>query len=283
MAISQELVRFDMQALNNAEIRGVEYQQGTLAGYELREYMVEKWNRQCAYCGKKDVPLQIEHIVVCTNGGTRSVTNLTLACEPCNLKKGTRDIKDFLKGKPDVLKRVLAHVKTPLKEAAAVNATRWVLYERLKAPGLPVECGTRGRTKFNRVTQGLEKHHWIDAACVGASTPVLFLDRVHPLLIMATGYGWRQMCLMTKHGFPRTKPKARHKSYMGYATGDMVKAIVPSGTHQGTHKGRVAMWFRPSFHLNEFDVHPKYLTSVQRNDGYQYEKGVSHSSPRLKA
>jgi len=35
--------------------------------------------------------------------------------------------------------------------------------------------------------------------------------------------------------------------------------------------------------LVTFDIHPKYLTTVQRNDGYQYEKGVSHSSPRLKA
>ena len=32
-AISQELVCFDMQAMQNPEISGVEYQQGTLAGY----------------------------------------------------------------------------------------------------------------------------------------------------------------------------------------------------------------------------------------------------------
>ena len=37
-AISMELVKFDMQALENAEICGVEYQQGTLQGYEVREY-----------------------------------------------------------------------------------------------------------------------------------------------------------------------------------------------------------------------------------------------------
>ncbi|MBU2736624.1 HNH endonuclease, partial [Acidithiobacillus caldus ATCC 51756] len=37
-ALSQELVRFDTQALQNPEIAGSEYQQGTLAGYEVREY-----------------------------------------------------------------------------------------------------------------------------------------------------------------------------------------------------------------------------------------------------
>lgn len=45
-ALSQELVRFDMQALENPDISGVEYQQGTLAGYEAREYLLEKWGRR---------------------------------------------------------------------------------------------------------------------------------------------------------------------------------------------------------------------------------------------
>jgi len=39
-AISQELVRFDTQALENPDIEGVEYQHGQLAGYEVREYVL---------------------------------------------------------------------------------------------------------------------------------------------------------------------------------------------------------------------------------------------------
>lgn len=46
--ISLELVKFDMQLLENPELEGVEYQQGTLAGYETREYLLEKWGRKCA-------------------------------------------------------------------------------------------------------------------------------------------------------------------------------------------------------------------------------------------
>jgi hypothetical protein len=42
-ALSQELVRFDVQLLQDAEIRSIEYQQGELAGYEVREYLLEKW------------------------------------------------------------------------------------------------------------------------------------------------------------------------------------------------------------------------------------------------
>lgn len=36
--LSTELVRFDMQLMQNPEISGVEYQQGELQGYEVREY-----------------------------------------------------------------------------------------------------------------------------------------------------------------------------------------------------------------------------------------------------
>ena len=62
-AITLELVKFDTQLLQNAEISGVEYQQGQLAGYEIREYLLEKWGRRCAYCRATDRPLQVEHIV----------------------------------------------------------------------------------------------------------------------------------------------------------------------------------------------------------------------------
>lgn len=52
-AISIELVKFDTQKLQNLEIRGVEYQRGELCGYEVREYLLEKWGRKCAYCGRE--------------------------------------------------------------------------------------------------------------------------------------------------------------------------------------------------------------------------------------
>ena len=55
-AISMELVKFDTQQMQNPEISGVEYQQGELAGYEVRQYLLEKWGRECAYCQAKNVP-----------------------------------------------------------------------------------------------------------------------------------------------------------------------------------------------------------------------------------
>ena len=166
-ALSQERVRFDMQAMENPEVSGVEYQQGELAGYEVREYLLEKWGRQCAYCPATDVPLQVEHIVATACGGTNRVSNLTLACRKCNEAKGTQRIEDFLAHDPARLARIKAQAKAPLKAAAAVNSTRWALFNALRDTGLPVETGTGGRTKWNRTRLGIPKGHALDAACVG--------------------------------------------------------------------------------------------------------------------
>jgi len=170
-AISLELVTFDLQHLENPEISGIQYQHGTLFGYEVRHYLLEKWKRACAYCGAQGLPLQVEHIQARANGGTDRISNLCLACEPCNLAKGTQDVRVFLATQPERLQRLLAQACTPLKDAAAVNTTRWALSQRLQALGLPVECGSGGLTTFNRTVRGLPKEHWIDAACVGKSTP----------------------------------------------------------------------------------------------------------------
>ncbi len=141
-ALSQELVKFDLQQMDHPELSGMEYQQGTLAGYEVREYLLEKWKRACTYCGAQNTPLQVEHIQAKANGGTDRISNLCLACDSCNQAKGTQDIRVFLAEKPDLLVRILAQTKAPLKDAATVNTIRWALYERLKTLGMPIECGS---------------------------------------------------------------------------------------------------------------------------------------------
>ncbi|MBC8458271.1 MAG: HNH endonuclease, partial [Deltaproteobacteria bacterium] len=212
-AISLELVRFDTQAMVNPEISGIEYQQGELFGYEVREYLLEKFGRKCAYCGAENIPLQVEHIIPKTRGGSNRVSNLTIACKECNQRKGNQTAEEF--GYPEVQEQA----QKPLTDAAAVNATRWQLYRRIITTGLPIEVGTGGQTKYNRSIRELPKTHWLDATCVGASTPeVLKVEGIAPLIIIAamnevnrrsgsSGHGSRQICRVNRFGFPRTKPK----------------------------------------------------------------------------
>lgn len=274
-AISQELVRFDTQQMQDAEISGIGYQQGSLAGYEIREFLLEKWNRTCAYCGAKDIKLEIDHVQARSKGGSNRVSNLCLACVPCNQKKGNQEIKDFLKGLPDLLKQILGQAKRPLADTAAVNVTRWNLYEKLKETGLPVEVGTGGRTKYNRTIRGLEKTHYWDAACVGASTPEkLISSGIKPLLIAAKGHGTRQQCRTDKFGFA-VRYCCRTKFHKGFQTGDIVKAVVTSGKKIGTYFGRVATRATGSFNILDKSglvqgISHRYCKHIHKKDGYSY-------------
>lgn len=277
--ISLELVKFDSQLMQNADIKGLEYQQGSLAGYELREYLLEKYRRKCAYCEKEKIALQVEHIVPKSRGGSNRVTNLTLACAVCNLKKSNKTATEF--GFPEIQ----AQAKLPLKDAAAVNSTRWEIYNKLKTFALPIETGSGGLTKFNRTQQNLPKTHWCDAACVGASTPqALNIDKVNVLQIKATGHGCRQMCLMDKFGFPRTKAKAG-KKFFGFSTGDMVKAVVTEGKKAGTYTGKVAVRASGFFNITNPNftiqgIKHTYCKLLFVCDGYSYSytKGDGDSS-----
>ncbi len=278
-AISQELVRFDTQKMANPDINGVEYQQGTLLGYDIREYLLEKWGRECAYCAATDTPLQIEHIDPRANGGSNRISNLTVACQPCNQEKGRQSLVDFfatstrLKQHQARLERVLTQRKTPLRDASAVNSTRWALYQALKSTGVPVEVGTGGRTKFNRQTLNIPKTHALDAACVG-EVEAISGWQMPTLVIKSTGRGSYKRTRLSKHGFPRSY-LMRQKSVHGFQTGDMVRALVPKGAKAGTWLGRVAVRKTGSFNVQTLNgaiqgISYKYCTVPQRADGYGY-------------
>ena len=238
-ALSQEIMRFDTQKLQNPEISGVEYQQGTLHGYEVREYLLEKWSRKCAYCGARDTRLEINHIVARSRGGSDRVSNLTLACRSCREQRGASNLEEFLATKPALLTKLQSQAEVSLKDVAAINSTRFVLLERLKARGLPVEVSSGGETKFNRNQQQIPKSHWLNAVCIGPNTPEnLKWDQVQPLAIKAMGHGKRQMVNVDAFGFPRGKPKGT--PVHPFRTGDVVRAAIPKGKYVGEYEERIS-------------------------------------------
>ena len=287
-AISMELVRFDLQKMENPEISDVQYQQGELQGYEVREYLLEKWNRTCAYCEAQQVPLEVEHIVPKSKGGSNRLSNLCLACHACNTKKGNQPIEAFLEKKPELLQKIILKAKQPLKDAAAVNSTRLELAKQLKASKLPVELSSGGRTKFNRSQLSIPKTHALDAACVGIVNGIEGWN-VPTLEITCTGRGSYQRTRLNQYGFPRGY-LTRQKSIKGFQTGDQVKAVVPQGKKAGVYKGRVAVRASGSFNITTEagtvqGISYKYCELISRNDGYGYAmqpKQKTESSIHLK-
>ncbi|MDQ5910859.1 MAG: putative endonuclease [Pseudomonadota bacterium] len=271
--IAQELVRFDLQQMENPEMCGIEYQQGTLAGYETREYLLNKWGRECAYCGAKNVPLQMDHIQPKAHGGSDRVSNLTLACQPCNQRKGAQDLHVFLAKDPQRLARIQAQAKRPLKDAAAVNTTRWTLFHALQSTGLPVTTGSGGLTKFNRMHLGIPKTHALDAACVGSIDTLSDWEKP-TLTIKATGRGSYQRTRLNAFGFPRGY-LTRQKRIKGFQTGDLIKAEVTKGKKIGTYTGRVAVRASGNFNIQTGHsviqgIGYRCCQVLQRADGYGY-------------
>ncbi|MCJ1681443.1 RNA-guided endonuclease IscB [Streptomyces sp. APSN-46.1] len=269
-----ELVAFDTHAMSNGgPLEGAEYQHGTLHGTEVREYLLAKWGRACAYCGTTGVPLNIDHIHPRSRGGSNRISNLCTACVPCNEKKSNQPVEDFLKQSPRLLARILAQAKAPLRDAAAVNATRRALWHALDAAFPSVRAASGGRTKWNRQRTGTPKTHTLDALCVGELDTVTRTP-ARVLAVTATGRGTYTRTRSDKYGFPRLR-LPRQKTFFGYQTGDLARAIVPTGKKAGTHTGRIAVRATGSFNIRTAHgliqgIRHTHFRLLQRADGYGY-------------
>jgi hypothetical protein len=161
--INVEIGSFDTQKMQHPEISGVSYQQGQLQGYLLREYLLARWERQCAYCHTSGVPLQVEHLVPKSQGGSDRASNLVIACGACNQRKGSRTAAEF--GYPEI--QALARV--PLKAAAHVSSIKTavvkLLAQQFGTERVAVRYGYE--TKYQRVqVLNLPKAHAYDAVAI---------------------------------------------------------------------------------------------------------------------
>ena len=185
--------------------------------------------------------------------------------------------------------KVLKQCGMPLKDAAAVNSTRWKLYNELKSLGLPLRVQSGAQTKMQRIQSSLPKEHFYDALCVTSYVTnwkfkTKLVNEFH-----AMGRGNRQMARVDKYGFPllhldkdlydkhgkRKGHRERKKTCHGFQTGDMVKAIVTKGKKIGTYVGRVAIRHNGFFNITtkEGTVQGiKYSDCIvlQKEDGWRY-------------
>ena len=199
-----EIATFDTQKMQNPEIKGVEYQQGELHGYEVREYLLEKWGRKCAYCGKSGIPLEIEHIIPKIRGGSNRVSNLTLSCQRCNLKKGNRTAKEFGYSK------IEKQAKKSLQSATFMNTVRKKIVENLHCQN------TFGFiTKYCRIQLDLPKSHINDAFVIAGGNNQ---QRVKPFDVKQVRRNNRSIQTNRK-GF---KPSIRRQRYK-YQPNDLVR------------------------------------------------------------
>lgn len=300
---SFEAVRFDTQLIDNPDIEGKEYQQGTLFGYELKEYLLERYGHICQYCHGEsgDDVLEWEHIQPKSKGGTDSVKNAALACHACNQDKGNLTLDEWnqkiqsksRKTKLDKARLTgIANVKAHKITGVSNRYCAWVsssrryverfLYEWFGQEHM--ECASGGRTKFNRSRLGLPKDHHYDALCVGNIPEGGYTDLTsgYCLHVKAMGRGNRFRGKINKCGIIIQKLAPREKRVYGFMNGDIVSADIPKGKYKGHHVGKVMTRASGFFDIRTakgelVTSNYKYCKILQKTDGYTYSLNVCNS------
>lgn len=60
-----------------------------------RSLIYNKFNGRCAYCGKREKNLEIDHLKPLNLGGSDSIDNMLPACHLCNRYKDDKTIEEF--------------------------------------------------------------------------------------------------------------------------------------------------------------------------------------------
>lgn len=113
--------------------------------------------------------LDKDHVHPRSRSGSDPVSNPVLACVPCNQAKDNLPVEQFVTNRR-TLNRVLAQAKAPLRDAAAMNSTRWALWRALEQR-LPAHVGSGGRTERNRVRNHRPRHRPGHRAPARSATP----------------------------------------------------------------------------------------------------------------
>lgn len=270
--LAVERVKFDMQKMQDASIRGQEYQRGELFEREVMEYLLAKYDHTCVYCDTKEARFEKDHVIARSQNGSNRISNLVLSCRPCNQAKDSLPVQTFLAKDPARLARILKQLKTPLRDAAAVNATRNRLLLEMIKLGLPVSTGTGAQTKWNRGKFNIPKTHALDAVCVGVVNDVSDWQRPH-LEVKCSGRGRYARTASDKYGFPRLYA-SRQKLHAGFQTGDLVRAYRPSEkkSYVGIATVRTDLGFTIDLGLSKYPIKAtsRNCKCLQKADGYRY-------------
>ena len=147
------------QSLISEKVRHWGYQKGFDYGWSShREAIINRDNYTCQICGKKNIRLEVHHIIFRSQGGTDDENNLITLCGDCH--NGIHNGKIVLTRNPK---------KLNLKYATHMSIIRSQLFKVY-----PEAIETFGFvTKTNRENLILPKDHYIDA-CVIASGGKIF-------------------------------------------------------------------------------------------------------------
>ena len=205
-SIRLERNKFDPQMMMNPDVKGVEYQRGTLFGWQVRAYILERDQSHCVYCRRRDVRLELDHVRPRATGSDR-VDNLVACCRECNVQKANQPIEQFLTDQPELLQRILTRLNnSALASAAQINAVLPALIEDLRDTGLHLQLTNAASVSWTRQQLNVRKTHCYDAALQGQDFQTIESLPSKVLELRPSNGRSKQKANVDHHGTPVGRP-----------------------------------------------------------------------------
>ena len=205
-SIRMERNKFDPQLMMNPDIQGVEYQRGTLFGWQVRAYVLDRDGSRCVYCRRHNVRLELDHVRPRASGSDR-VDNLVACCRHCNIEKANQPIERFLADQPELLKRITERLqRSNLASATHINAVLPTLIRELRAQGLPLQLTDAASVSWTRQQLNVPKTHCYDAALQGQDFQIIESLPSRVIEIRPSNGKSKQKANVDRHGTPVGQP-----------------------------------------------------------------------------
>ena len=187
-----ESCKFDPRLMWDPTVSGKEYQESERGRMQVREYVLQRDERTCQYCGSKKGKIEVDHVVPRSKNGSDRVSNLVTSCRRCNQKKDNRSLAEFLKEDPERLRKIKAQLRRSLISASHMNYLMHLLRRGLEGMRVPVEESDAISTAYTRKVLGIKKTHANDAACLGDPEKLINVP-TEVTVVRSAGHGRRQM------------------------------------------------------------------------------------------
>lgn len=163
-----EDVQVDVARLNDPTLLGEQYQQTHRLDENLRLATLMRDGYQCRCCRKKNVPLQVHHLISRKHGGKNTLKNLITLCQPCHKKVHQGQITlamEGISGFTDQIAQRTMQGKTYLYQALQ----KILPCPYLRQAQVPTEKIVKVfgyQTAMRRKALNLPKEHDADALCI---------------------------------------------------------------------------------------------------------------------
>lgn len=159
--VNVEGANFDIQRIENPNVEGKGYQQGSLYDYEnVKAFVVAREEGKCQLCGREydDNGWHLHHIIPRGQGGTDRPKNQALLHNKCHDKLHKQKLYKKLKKEKQY------------KAETFMSTARLKILERISKIHPNVNISYGYETKVKRIEQGLEKIHSNDAFIIADGT-----------------------------------------------------------------------------------------------------------------